>query len=142
MWLVHDAKSDLAAAAVLLGQLSPDACELGVGRTTLADDLTVPSSVIVEVEDAELGARVQAALNEAIILCKVGRVKSAAEDIVDEKLPADRQTEGVKLVVLDKVVHLAKSVGTLNDVVRFAGARQGAGPISSTAKVEAGNVDT
>ena len=75
--------------------------------------------------------RVQAASDKAVIVGKVGGIKSAAQDAVDEVLPSDWKTESVQLGVLDKVVHLGSS-----DRSNVVGTADGAGTVSATSKVE------
>ena len=45
MRLVHDAESDLGVSLVLGRNLAPKVGKLGVCRSTLADDLTVPAGI-------------------------------------------------------------------------------------------------
>jgi hypothetical protein len=47
MGFVHETENNPRVAAVLGGELSPEARELIVGRTSLADDSAVPASVVV-----------------------------------------------------------------------------------------------
>lgn len=54
--LVHHAERNFVVALVLGGNLRPKAGELGVGGSALADDLAVPTCVVVDVDDAEGGA--------------------------------------------------------------------------------------
>jgi hypothetical protein len=56
--------------------LFPDVGELGVGGAALADDLSVPAGVVVEVEDAEDGAGGETALDKAVVLAEVVGVES------------------------------------------------------------------
>jgi hypothetical protein len=106
--LVHETKGDLVVVLVLGGDLRPDAGEVVVGGSALADDGAVPAGVVVEVDDAEGGAGGQAALDLGVVDLPVGCVEGAA-DGVDEVLPADGETEGVESVVFDEVVHLVEA---------------------------------
>ena len=136
MGLVHDTESDLGLRSVLGGQLRPDGGELGVGgAAAAADDGTVPAGVVVEVDDTQLSAGVQAVCNLGVVLRKERAVEVAAEGIANEVLPADGETEGIELIILDEVVHL--------------GLTSGAGVLVSTraavginTEVEASDVDT
>jgi hypothetical protein len=118
--LVHQAKSDFVVALVLGSDLGPDASEIVVGGSALADDGAVPTGVVVQVDDAEGGAGVQAALDLGIVDLPVSSVQGAA-DGVDEVLPAHGETEGVEAVVFDEVVHLVEtSLARVDDVTRGA----------------------
>jgi hypothetical protein len=114
--LVHEAESDLVVALVLGSDLGPDAGEVVVGGSALADNGAVPASVVVQVNDAKGGARSQAALDLSIVDLPVSSVQGAA-DGVDKVLPADGETEGVEAVVFNKVVHLVEtSLARVDDV--------------------------
>jgi hypothetical protein len=137
MGLVHDAESDLRLGSILGSQLRPDGSELSVGGTTAAaNNLAVPAGVVVEVEDAELGARVQAVGHLLVVLGEEARVEGAAEVLVDEVLPADGETEGVELVVLDEVVHLGLTGGSRVDEAA------GGSTVGVHTEIEASDVDT
>ena len=131
VWLVHDTKGNLVVVGVLGSELRPEGAELGVGWATLADDLAVPAGVVVDINDTKGSTRIQAASDETVVVGKVGRVKSSTKHVVDEVLPADWETESVKLGVLDEVVHLGGA--SSSDIVSAA---DGAGTVGTTAKVE------
>lgn len=137
MGLVHDAESNLRLGSILSSQLRPDGSELGVGRTAAAaNNLTVPASVVVEVEDTKGSARVQAVGHLLIVLGEEGGVKGATEVLVDKVLPANGDAESVELVVLDEVVHLGLTGGSRIDV-----AARGS-TVGVHTEIEASNVDT
>jgi len=134
--LIHYFEHHLYIVLVLGRKLAPQAVELRVRWPALANDRTIPTCVVVDVKDAQRSAAVQATLHQAVVVCKVGRVKGASEIAVDEVLPANRQTEGVQTVILDEVVHLPDAIGA-----GVYGARHSAGAVGATAKVEASDVD-
>ena len=135
--LVHEAESNLRLAGILGSKLAPDGGELGVGGTTAAaNNLAVPASVVVEVKDTESGSRVQAVGHLLVVLGEEGGVEVATELAVDKVLPADGETEGVELVVLDEVVHLGLAGGSRVDVAA------GGSTVGVHAEIEACNVDT
>jgi hypothetical protein len=89
--LVHDAEYNLGVRLVFRSQLAPETRKIFVGRTatTLADNLAVPAGIIVDVDYAELGTSVYAALHESIVGLEIGAVECAAQLVVDEVLPCD-----------------------------------------------------
>lgn len=131
-WFVHEAKGDLVVVLVLSCDLRPETRKLGVGRTTLANDRTVPTSIIVNVNNAKRGASVQAALNLLIIGRKVVGVKVAAEVVVEEILPSYGESESVQAVIVDEVLHLidAKLTG-IDNACRFASTIDGAAEVET-----------
>ena len=60
----------------------------------------------MQVNDAELSARVQTISDLGIVFGKEGAIEGATESAADEILPSDRNTESVQLVIFDEVVHL------------------------------------
>lgn len=56
--------------------------------------------------------RLQAGLDQLIILSSVGLIQRTAKLVVEQILPAHWETEDVHLVILDEVLHLALAVGT------------------------------
>ena len=131
--LVHHTESNLSVALVLGSNLRPKAGKLDVGRTALANNGAVPATVVVHVDDAHLGTSIQAALDLLVVGGPVVRVEGAAEG-VDEVLPANGETEGVKAIVSDEVLHLVEA--SLARVDNVAAARA----VGSTAKVETGDL--
>lgn len=68
MRFVHDAKDDFRVVLVFRSELRPQAGELLVGGSALGDDSSVPSGVVVHVEDDEWVARLpESRLNGSII---------------------------------------------------------------------------
>jgi hypothetical protein len=132
--LVHEAKRNLVVALVLGGNLRPDASELGIGRSALANDGAVPAAVVVQVDDTESSAGVQAALDLLVEDSPVRRAEGAANSVADEILPADGDTEGVEAVVLDEVVHLVETG------LAWVGVAAAAATIGSAAEVEASDL--
>lgn len=140
MWLVHQAKRNARIIAILRCELRPETVELVVSGSTggLGYDVAVPPRVVVDVYDAELGAGVQAALHEGIVVAEVCGVEGAAEDAIDEVLPGDWEAEGVEAVLLHEVVHLLEG-GAVGYDVQCGVEVAGAGDVA--AEVEAGHVD-
>lgn len=104
---------------------------VGDGAVGLANDLTVPAGVVVDVYDTEGCTRLDTVLDSGIVGGKVGCIKSTTKLVVDQVLPANWETEGVQAGVLDEVVHL---VGTCSGWVdNGAGC---ASTVGSTSKVE------
>jgi hypothetical protein len=137
MGLVHETESDLGLRSILGSKLRPDRGELSVGGTTAAaNNLTVPAGVVVEVEDTELGAGVQAVGHLLVVLGEEGGVEVATELAVDKVLPANGETESVELVVLDEVLHLGLTGGSGVDVAA------GGSTVGVHTEIEASNVDT
>lgn len=131
--LVHDAERNLGVRLVLGGDLAPEGSELSIGRSTLTNDRTVVAGVVVDVDDAHGCTRVQASLNQLVVVLEVA-VQGAA-DAVDDVLPADWETECVEAVILNEVVHLSgANADRVGDLI-------GASSRGVTAEVEAGNVD-
>ena len=71
MGLVHDAHHNIAVVLVLGGQLAPKACKLRVRGPALVDDLPVPSSVVVDIDNA-VSTSEQASLHQRIVFASVG----------------------------------------------------------------------
>lgn len=136
MGLVHDAEHNLVVVGVLSSQLAPQASKLLVGGTALANDLAVPSSVVVNVKDTHL-SDVQAALHQVVVGTKVRAVEGTTKVVVDQVLPTNWQAEGVKPIIIDEVLHLGDTIVTW---VAHAGDRAGA--VRRAAEVKASNVHT
>jgi hypothetical protein len=130
MRFVHDTKGDLGLAAILGCQLLPNVRQLRVGRSTLADNTTVPSSVVVEIQNTQRCTRAQASLYKTVVLLEVGLVQSCTKLVVEQELPANWQTESVKTVVLDEVVHLTERSALADNVVGLVRASQGTSSVS------------
>lgn len=160
MGLVHDAHHDVAVVLVLGGQLAPEACKLRVRGPALTDDLPVPSSVVVDIDDA-VSTGGQASLHQRIIFAKVGRIKRSSEVAIDEELPPNRQPVSVQPIVPGKVAHLTGSINVVVAVLEqwWIGAAGRASAllelldrceasekerkyISSATKIETSNVDS
>lgn len=87
--LVHQTKSDLVVSLVLRRNLRPETGELGVSGTTLTHDGTVPASIVVNVNNAKRGTRVQAALDQPIVGLPVVGIEGATKVVVEKELPSD-----------------------------------------------------
>jgi len=70
MRLVHQAKDDIGSVLILGGDLRPNVGKLVVGGPALPNDLPVPSSIVVNVNDARRPGR-EARLYQLIIIPKV-----------------------------------------------------------------------
>ena len=104
MRLVHQPEHDLGLPRILLGQLGPNASELSIGRSALTDNPTVPSSVVVEVQDG-ISSLAQDVLNELVVLSEPRGVEVPAQGATDGRVPAKGKSEDVGSV-LAKVVDL------------------------------------
>jgi hypothetical protein len=133
--LVHHTEGDLGVALVLGSNLRPKAGKLDVGRTALANNGAVPAAIVVEVDDAESSAGVQAALDLLIEDSPVGRAEGTADSVVDEVLPADGDTESVEAIVLDEVLHLIET-----GLARVGVAASAASTVGTAAEVETGDL--
>ena len=141
MRLVHDAKDDLALSLVDVGQLRPDASKLLICRSTLTDNATIPSCIVVDINDAR-GSGVQADLDKSVVLSKVVGVERASKSVIGEILPSDRETEDVQAIVLYEVVHLTLTIASTVEGEGRSHTGGVTGSIGATAKVETSNVDT
>lgn len=103
--------------------------------TALSDDLAVPSSIVVNVNDAHVCTGIDTALDLLVIRCEVGRIQSTAELVVDQELPAHCKTESVQAIVSDEVLHLSKTILARIDNIGCDAVTR-----SITAKVQSGNV--
>lgn len=83
---------------------------VGHRTTRLADDVPVPARIVVQVDDA-LGPRVQAGLDERVVLGEVLGVEVDAQPVVGQVLPPDGQAEDVEPEVSREVLHLSRAVG-------------------------------
>ena len=105
--LVHDAEDDVGLGGVLLGELRPHGGEVVVGRAArgLADDLTVPAGVVVDVNNAA-GVGGEARFNDAVVAGEIGFIEGSTELVGDKVLPANGEAEDVESVVGGEVLHL------------------------------------
>jgi len=87
--LVHQTKGYLVVALVLRRNLRPKTGELGVGRASLAYDGTVPTSIVVDVNNAKRGTGVQATLDLSIVGLPVVGIECTTKVVVEKELPAD-----------------------------------------------------
>ncbi len=90
--------------------------------------------------DNAMRARLQARLHQSVVLAKVARVQGAPEDIVDEVLPGDGESEDVEAVVLCKVRHLGRAVVAAVLVKGRVDGGEGAGALEGKAAVSIANV--
>jgi hypothetical protein len=125
--LVHQTKGNSGVALVLGRDLRPKAGELGVCRSALSNNTTVPTGVVVDVDNAECSTGVQAALDQLVVRGPVVGVEGAAKVVVEQKLPSDWKAECVQAIVLDEMLDLV-NVGGL------------AGSVDGATKVEAGDL--
>ena len=133
--LVHQTKGNLAVPLVLRRNLRPKASELSVRRTALTNDRTVPTGVVVDVNDAKCSAGVQTALDQLVVRGPVVGVEGAAKVVVEQELPSDRKAEGVQAIVLDEMLDLVNA--DLPGIHNVGGL---AGSIDGATKVEAGDL--
>lgn len=53
MWLIHNAEGNLGLTAILLRQLLPDVCQLRIGRASLSNDRSIPTRIVMDIENAQ-----------------------------------------------------------------------------------------
>jgi hypothetical protein len=82
----------------------------GNSSVRLAYNLTIPSSIIVNIDYA-ISSSIQAASNELIVDAEMGFIQVCSERW-NEILPADRESEDVESVIICEVVHLSNAVRT------------------------------
>ena len=110
MRLVHQSHNHVRLIFILPRQLCPQARKVTrLGPTRSPNDLSIPPRVIMDIDDA-MRTRLQARLHQLIVLAKIGLVKSTAEDVINEVLPANGQAEDIEFVVFGKVRHLGGAV--------------------------------
>lgn len=71
--------------------------------------LAVEPGVVVDINNA-VSTSAEAGLDEGVVFSKVVRVEVSALSVVGQKLPSNGETEDVHLVIVNEVLHLAKSV--------------------------------
>jgi hypothetical protein len=134
---VHQTKGNLVVALVLSRNLRPQAGELGVCRSALANNSTVPAGVVVDVNNAKRSAGVQAALDHLVVRGPVGGVEGAAEVVVEQELPSDRNAEGVQAVVLDEVLYLVDAdLARVDDACCLTSSVDGAAEVETSDLME------
>ena len=112
MGLIHQSHNHIPLTLILHRQLSPQPRKITCRRPTWSpNDGIIPPRIIMNIDNT-MRARSQARLDQGIVLCKIGLVKSTAEDVVDEVLPADREAKDVESIALGKMRHLAGAVAT------------------------------
>ena len=165
MRLIHQPHNHIRLAFVLPRQLLPQSGKITrLGATSGPNGLAIPPRVIMNIDNTVRTCR-QAGLHQGIVLSKISFVQGAAEDAVDEVLPADGEAEDVETVVLGKVGHLCGAVVTSKLVERWVDGGNRAGAlgeegsvrnkmvkevnekvlctyIGSTAEIEASDIDT
>lgn len=64
----------------------------------------------MDVDDTLCTTDTPAALNQLVILSKVVRIQGSSQLVVDQVLPANRQTEEVHAQVIVEVLHLSNAI--------------------------------
>ena len=82
MGLVHETKNDVWLIGIPLSKLGPEVSKLIIRGTTLANDASIPTSVVVDIEDT-FSSRVEAGLHHLVEPAKEAFVHWAAGFIVD-----------------------------------------------------------
>lgn len=108
MGLVHYPKHDLGVGFVVVGKGSPQRRKIGVWWTALPNDLPIPSSIRVNLDNA-VSACVQASCHEFIEDGKIRGVKVTIGNVIRKVCPPNSKAESVEAVG-DKVPHLARPV--------------------------------
>jgi hypothetical protein len=123
----------------------------------LTHDGTVPTSVVVDVNNAKRGTRVQATLNQSIVGLPVVGIEGATKVVVEKELPSDywtknprsakflvhrrvclkltRDSEGVQAIVVDEVLDLVDA-----SLTGVCDARSLARAINGAAEIETCNL--
>lgn len=154
-------EDNLIVVSIFAREAGPKRRKDFVRRTTLADDLlqkyarqkvhliiqdkanlSIPSRIIVNIDNARSGTSINASLDQGIILSKIRFVDGAAKDIVGQELPANRETEDVKTVILHKMLHLAGAICAVVFREWWPSSTGSAGSSGVTAEVEPRNIDT
>lgn len=122
-------------------QLTPKTIQLpsSDSTTTLIDNLTIPSSVVVDINDA-VSTSSQTVTNKLIVQARVVWIEGTTEIIVDKPLPGDRKTEGVDADGAE-MLHLAYAIWVAEVCQGWVCAGDGTVTVDVAAKVEACNVD-
>ena len=129
MWLIHQTHDHISLRLILSRQLPPESGEVTRrGSPGGSNHLAIPSRVIMNINNT-MGARLQARLHQCVILAKIGCVKGATEDIVDEVLPGNGKAENVETVIFGKMRHLAGTVVTAILEERRVNGGEGAGTL-------------
>ena len=76
--LIDNAKSNLRIGLILHSQLTPQTRKLCVCWPALTNDLSIPSCIVVNINDAQFRTSAQAALNQAVVAGEVGAVQCTA----------------------------------------------------------------
>ena len=99
---------------------------------------------VVNVDDA-VSTRVQAILNQSIVLRQVGSVQCATQHPIDQKLPSHGKAEDVHAVILHEMRHLPWAVWPIEGWQRWIWSvvsSNYAGAIRAAAKVKSSDVDS
>lgn len=75
MRFIHETKTNAALGSILGSNLTPKTGELICRRTVLADDITIESRIVVDIDNAERGTGIKAPLNQRVIICKITRIE-------------------------------------------------------------------
>lgn len=95
MWLVHQAEDDLGLVLVLGSEKCPHRCEVGIGRTALSDDPSVPPCIVVQVNhNVRPGG--QGCLDEVVELSEETRGEGGRCLVVsNQSLPVDGKSDKI-----------------------------------------------
>jgi hypothetical protein len=98
MRFVHQTEHDFRFRFILDGQLCPDVGELSVGRSTLSDDRTVPTTIVVQVQDG-ISTFAQDVLNELVVLGEPRSADGTSERTSNGRVPTERKSVHVGTVL-------------------------------------------
>jgi len=138
MGFIHGTEDDPRLSRQPLRYLSPDIGKLGVRDivSALADDASVPTSIIVDIHDA-VGSGGQAIVNEGTVLGPLGFVNRPAK-FGSKILPSDGETEESHTLG-SEVVHLTVTVAS-SILSKRRGIRASTVAISIASEVKASDV--
>ena len=110
MRFVHESHDNVRRSLVLPRQLAPQVPKLLSRGTTLANNLAVPATVVVDVENA-FGARLEATLHQSVEHFEMLLIDGTTGGR-GQVLPADWQPEDVHFVLARETGHLGCAVAS------------------------------
>lgn len=109
--VVPELSKDLIARATLTDDLGPTVSQITYLYHGDKTYLAIIPCVVVDI-DFTVCAGTQTCTDEHVVIVKLSLVEHTSHLVVREILPTDGETEHVVTVILDKVLHLTKAVGT------------------------------
>jgi len=106
--LIHQPKYYFLLGWILCSKLLPKIGELVIGRAILPHNLAVPATIVMDI-DYTMSTSLETGSHELIVIGEVAVVQWIS-GIIDEVLPSHSKTKAVQLVILRKVLHLARVI--------------------------------